>query len=72
LDSSAIADADGDGVTDGADFLVWQRQAAFDPAPEAEQSVAVPEPTGAIAWGAAALVAARRRFGRAPVRPSTR
>jgi hypothetical protein len=61
FESSATADADGDGVTDGVDFLVWQRQIAFDPAPNVQQSAAVPEPAGAIAWALLAVAAARRR-----------
>lgn len=38
------ADANGDGVTDGADFLLWQRQVALDPAPISQEPLAVPEP----------------------------
>ena len=56
-EASAIADANGNGVTDGTDFLVWQRQIASDAAPQ----FAVPEPAGAIGWLTFLLFASRRR-----------
>lgn len=57
--SSVAGDANGDMVTDGADFLIWQRQ--FTPA--AGPLSAVPEPTTLSLGGVAAamLVAIRRR-----------
>jgi hypothetical protein len=61
--SAAQADANGDGVTDGADFLMWQRQTAVDAAPGVGGRFAVPEPRAiALAIGPLWLCwAARRR-----------
>lgn len=62
--SSALADANGDGVTDGADFLVWQRQAALDPAPLTSGQAVVPEPSAAsllAAFGLIVVSASRKR-----------
>jgi hypothetical protein len=58
--ANALADADGNGVTDGADFLAWQRQAAFDPAPAIGESLTVPEPVTSMFWAALLLLVTAR------------
>jgi hypothetical protein len=56
--STVAGDANGDSVTDGADFLLWQRQFT----PTAGPLAAVPEPTTlALCGSAAVLLAAMRR-----------
>lgn len=55
--SKAAGNADGDGDVDGRDFLVWQRTAG----PLATAAMAsVPEPTGVVLLGVAALLSLRR------------
>jgi hypothetical protein len=54
----AQGDADGDGLVDGSDFLIWQRNATF-----AGGASAVPEPTALalVSAALATLIAVRRR-----------
>jgi len=55
------ADANGDGISDGQDFLIWQQNAGT-MAPLSATSAAVPEPTtSALALAALCLVIGRRR-----------
>jgi arylsulfatase A-like enzyme len=64
------ADADGDGVSDGRDFLAWQRQLGMQVGIQAAAGV-VPEPSAAVLFGLAAIAVARRRaLCPAPVRGS--
>jgi hypothetical protein len=58
--AGALADADGNGVTDGADFLAWQRQVTFDPAPEKRASMAIPEPVASTLWATLLLLVTGR------------
>ena len=61
---SSLVDANGDGVTDGTDFLIWQRQAVLDPAPLTSGQAVVPEPAAASLLAAVGLVvvsASRKR-----------
>jgi hypothetical protein len=55
------SDANNDGDSDGADFLVWQRQLG-----SGVTTAAVPEPPAALLLGGVglALAARRRRWGR--------
>ena len=61
---SAGSDADGDGDSDGADYLVWQRNLGQSAAAvvAAAPFVAVPEPSAAVCAliGAACLAMAQR------------
>jgi len=54
----AAGDANGDGVTNGADFLIWQRQFTGPGASGLVSSQAIPEPTSAVLmlFGLAMLV----------------
>ena len=59
------ADADGDGDTDGADFLVWQREmGAFSTL--VANSTAVPEPSGMILLVCAVTLCVQHSFSRKP------
>lgn len=59
----AGGDADGDGDTDGADFLAWQRNVGASGA-AMPAGAPVPEPASiALAIAAAALIASQRRAG---------
>ena len=61
FNSTAFGDADGDGDSDGADFLVWQRQLGSG-VPATPTAAPVPEPTLAtmLALVPLALVGLRR------------
>ena len=67
--SSAVADADGNGITDGADFLVWQRQMATTTPPTLP--LTTPEPSGLMGWTLVAIAAARQRLRRSTTQPSS-
>jgi T5SS/PEP-CTERM-associated repeat protein len=56
--ATALGDANGDAKTDGADYLVWQRQ--YGKFPAATAATAVPEPAAVLL----ALLAAPLAFGR--------
>jgi hypothetical protein len=58
---NAESDANADGATDGADFLIWQQN--LSPAPVAAVAAIVPEPAtlGMAVAGTALLLAAIRR-----------
>lgn len=60
---NGLSDADNDGDSDGADFLIWQRN--FGASASVAASAAVPEPVGcslaALALGGVALAARRRQ-----------
>ena len=60
LGNNSLGDADGDGDTDGADFLLWQRQ--FDGSVSASSALSVPEPTtvSLLLVGLSAMVQRRR------------
>ncbi|HMP08057.1 MAG TPA: hypothetical protein PJ982_17040 [Lacipirellulaceae bacterium] len=58
--TTAAGDADGNLITDGNDFLIWQRNLGVDLTPATAASGAVPEPSGALLAGLALLAAARR------------
>jgi hypothetical protein len=68
--TDATGDADLDGDTDGADFLIWQRNLGQSAAASIV-TAAVPEPSAAWIIGAAtlALAAIRRRHEWADVCP---
>lgn len=77
--TAAAADANGDGISDGADFLEWQRGIALPAVSGTTRSargVSVPEPAAAtlmfLAAGASSLAAAIRRYALppAPTRPA--
>ena len=55
---NALADADRDGDSDGADFLTWQRQFGAGAQPLAS-SQAIPEPATVAAWFAFLALALR-------------
>jgi hypothetical protein len=46
--TTAVGDADGDGVTSGSDFLIWQQNLGVDLVPAVAAGSSVPEPAGAI------------------------
>jgi hypothetical protein len=49
------ADADGNGLSDGMDFLSWQRQIGSEPQPASAMSEN-PEPATLVVWGALAAI----------------
>ena len=55
-----MADADGDDDSDGADFLIWQRNHGT-PAPHAAAVATVPEPNAAVLMLAGIVIIATRR-----------
>jgi hypothetical protein len=61
---NAAADLDGDGDTDGADFLLWQRSGFV--AVQAPVGAAIPEPRG---WSLIAVIAAAVAAGRLSIVP---
>ncbi len=54
------SDADGDGDSDGADFLIWQEQYGIDPA-AVSTSPAIPEPATVVLLALAAGICVKRR-----------
>jgi hypothetical protein len=48
--STHVGDADGDLDSDGADFLVWQREMGFELPASVSGGAAVPEPAGTALW----------------------
>ncbi|WP_428307673.1 hypothetical protein [Lacipirellula sp.] len=57
--ATALGDANGDAKTDGADYLVWQRQ--YGKFPAVASAAAVPEPAAALLALLAAPIALKRR-----------
>jgi hypothetical protein len=63
--ASPIGDADGDGDTDGADFLLWQSQAGQITSPFTTAAQTVPEPVAALLLGCVLAPTFARRLKRA-------
>lgn len=61
LGSSDLGDTDDDGDTDGADFLLWQRQFNQQVASSVASSFAVPEPASAVLLCSGVALLGRRR-----------
>jgi hypothetical protein len=62
---NGLSDADDNGVTDGNDFLIWQRQLGNDATPAVASTGAVPEPaSAALAAGSLAAIALVRHRSR--------
>ncbi|HYO24392.1 MAG TPA: hypothetical protein VEQ85_05525, partial [Lacipirellulaceae bacterium] len=61
-----LGDANGDGRTDGSDFVIWQRELGNDGTPAVGAAAAVPEPASAalLVCGLAAAAWSRRRTSR--------
>jgi hypothetical protein len=57
FDASSMADADGDGDTDGADFLAWQRNLGQQLGAARSTVSAVPEPHATTLWLAGVIAA---------------
>jgi hypothetical protein len=68
--STAVGDANGDGVTAGSDFLIWQRNLGVDFVPAAAAESSVPEPAAlSLAFWALAIARAFREGRRSAIRP---
>jgi hypothetical protein len=69
LGASPVGDADGDGDTDGADFLLWQSQNGQFASPFMIAAQPVPEPAAALLVGWVLAPTFARRLKRASPHP---
>lgn len=52
---NGLSDANGDGLSNGLDFLIWQQQFGYDATPLVAATTAIPEPTAALMLGCVVL-----------------